>query len=362
MAVILQQMTGQAHGNYFYPSISGVAKSYNFYPIAHLKAEDGIAYIALGLGKIVMEGGKTLRFCPQYPTFLPQYSMVKDVLENSQKFFYALKLDEFPDDTSFIQGPADDPTLARLDLSEAADHPVVKFLSSTYHAGDNRIRDSFSSDGFPVLTFANILKYTSFPLAGLLTEVTKIGKRWMGSSVEIEFAVTLPQDKDQKPGFSLLQIRPMGRYKQNFRVDIGPKEIETAFCYSTLSLGNGEYKDIHDVVYGDPETFDPAKTVQIAAEINTINALFNRNQKKYVLMGPGRWGSSDRWLGIPVSWNDISNVGVMVETTIESIKADPSQGSHFFQNITSLCISYITISDKGEDFIDYHYCPKTDFR
>ena len=355
MALIIQQLTGKAHQNYFYPTISGVAKSYNFYPIAHLKAEEGITYIALGLGKIVMEGGKTLRFCPKYPKFLPQYSMVKDVLENSQKFFYALKLDESPDDASFVDSATDDPTLAKLDLCEATDHPVVRFLSSTYHAEDNRIRDSFSTKGSPVLTFANILKYNSFPLADLLIEVTKIGSRWMGSSVEVEFAVTLPEDEGQKPRFSLLQIRPMGRYKQNLRVDIKQKEIDSAFCYSTLSLGNGEYKDIHDVVYVDPETFNPAKTIDIAGEINKINALFNENEQKYVLIGPGRWGSSDRWLGIPVSWNDISNVGVMVETTIESIKADPSQGSHFFQNITSLGISYITISDKGDDFIDYEF-------
>jgi len=355
MALIIQQLTGKAHQNYFYPTISGVAKSYNFYPIAHLKAEEGITYIALGLGKIVMEGGKTLRFCPKYPKFLPQYSMVKDVLENSQKFFYALKLDESPDDASFVDSATDDPTLAKLDLCEATDHPVVRFLSSTYHAEDNRIRDSFSTKGSPVLTFANILKYNSFHLADLLIEVTKIGSRWMGSSVEVEFAVTLPEDEGQKPRFSLLQIRPMGRYKQNLRVDIKQKEIDSAFCYSTLSLGNGEYKDIHDVVYVDPETFNPAKTIDIAGEINKINALFNENEQKYVLIGPGRWGSSDRWLGIPVSWNDISNVGVMVETTIESIKADPSQGSHFFQNITSLGISYITISDKGDDFIDYEF-------
>jgi hypothetical protein len=138
-------------------------------------------------------------------------------------------------------------------------------------------------------------------------------------------------------------------------VKIGKKEIKEAFGYSTLSLGNGEYKDIHDVVYVDPETFDPGKTMEIAGEINKINALFNGNGKQYVLIGPGRWGSSDRWLGIPVVWNDISNVGVMLETTIESIKADPSQGSHFFQNITSLGISYITISDKGDDFIDYEF-------
>jgi len=361
MAIILQQLTGNVHQHYFYPSISGLAQSYNFYPIAHLKAEDGIAHIALGFGKIVVEGGKTLRFCPKYPTFLPQFSMVKDILENSQKFFYALKLDDFPDDKDFIGGSTNDPSLSRLDFSEATDHPVVRFLSSTYDAEDNRIRDSFSPKGVPVLTFANILKYNSFPLAGLLEEVTRMGARWMGSSVEVEFAVTLPENEGQRPRFSILQIRPMGRYKQNIGIDIRQDQIDKAFCYSSLALGNGEYQNIHDVVYVDPEAFDPAKTVQIAAEINKINALFNRNREKFVLMGPGRWGSSDRWLGIPVSWNDISNVGVVVETTIESIKATPSQGSHFFQNITSLGISYITVSDKGEDFIDYDFLKNREY-
>ncbi len=355
MAVILQQLTGMAYQGYFYPAISGVAQSYNFYPISHLKSEEGITYIALGLGKIVMEGGQTIRFCPKYPQFLPQFSMVDDILENSQKYFYALNLNEFPEDQAFVSGANEDQTLARLDLDDATDHPVVRSLSSTFYVQDNRIRDSFSKKGFPVLTFANILKYNSFPLARLLEEVTEIGSKWMGSSVEVEFAVNLPQGEGRKPQFSLLQIRPMGRYKQNLGVVIGTQEIAAAFCYSTLSLGNGEYKDIYDVVYVDPETFDPGNTVDIAAEINKINALFNENGRKYVLIGPGRWGSSDRWLGIPVVWNDISNVGVMLETTIESIKADPSQGSHFFQNITSLGISYITVSDKGDDFIDYEF-------
>jgi CheY-like chemotaxis protein len=355
MAVVLQQLTGMAHKNYFYPAISGVAQSYNFYPISHLKAEEGVTHIALGLGKIVMEGGLTLRFCPKYPQFLPQFSIVDDILENSQKYFYALKLDEFPADEKSISLSNEELTLAKLDLIDAVDHPVVRFLSSTFYVQDNRIRDSFSNKGFPVLTFANILKYNSFPLARLLEEVTKIGSKWMGSSVEVEFAVNLPQGEGEKPQFSLLQIRPMGRYKQNLGVEIGKKEIKAAFGYSTLSLGNGEYKDIYDVVYVDPETFEPGKTLDIAGEINKINALFNENGKKYVLIGPGRWGSSDHWLGIPVVWNDISNVGVMVETTIESIKADPSQGSHFFQNITSLGISYITISGKGKDFIDYDF-------
>jgi len=355
MAVVLQQLTGIEFNKIFYPTISGVAQSYNFYPISHLKAEEGISYVALGLGKIVMEGGKTLRFCPKYPQFLPQFSIVNDILENSQKYFYALKLDEFPDEDQFIAGSIEDPTLVKLDLSDATDHPIVRSLSSTFYVQDNRIRDSFSNKGFPVLTFANILKYNSFPLAELLEEVTRIGSKWMGSSVEVEFAVNLPEGGDQKPQFSLLQIRPMGRYKQNLGVKISREEIKEAFCYSTLSLGNGEYKDIYDVVYVDPDTFDPGKTIEIAAEINKINALFNENNRKYILIGPGRWGSSDRWLGIPVVWNDISNVGVMLETTIESIKADPSQGSHFFQNITSLGISYITVSDKGEDFIDYEF-------
>ncbi|MDA3916736.1 MAG: phosphoenolpyruvate synthase PpsA [Deltaproteobacteria bacterium] len=355
MAVVLQQLTGTIYNNYFYPAISGVAQSYNFYPISHLKAEEGITHIALGLGKIVMEGGQTLRFCPKYPQFLTQFSMIDDILENSQKYFYALKLDEFPDDDDLTSGHMQDPTVAKLDLSDAVDHPAVKALSSTYHVQDNKIRDSFSNKGFPVLTFADILKYNSFPLPGLLEEVTRIGSKWMGSSVEVEFAVNLPDKENEKPQFSLLQIRPMGRYKQNLGVKIEKKEIEQAFCFSTRSLGNGEYKDIYDIVYVDPDTFDAGKTVDVAAQINKINALFNETGQKYVLIGPGRWGSSDRWLGIPVVWNDISNVGVMIETTIESIKADPSQGSHFFQNITSLGISYITVSDKGDDFIDYEF-------
>ncbi|MFH2093908.1 MAG: PEP/pyruvate-binding domain-containing protein [Pseudomonadota bacterium] len=355
MAVVLQQLTGKAYEGYFYPAVSGVIQSYNFYPISHLNAEDGISHIALGLGKIVMEGGKTLRVCPRYPQFLPQFSIVDDILENSQKYFYALKLDEFPDDDKFVNLKASDPTLVKLDLSDAVDHPVVRALCSTFHFQDNRIRDSFSSNGFPVLTFASILKYKAFPLTEIFEQVTRLGCQWLGSPVEVEFAVNLPSNKEEKPEFSLLQIRPMGQYKLNFGMTISEKEIKQAFCYSERSLGIGEYKDIYDLVYVDPDTFDASKTVEIAAQINKINAQFSPGNQKYVLIGPGRWGTADRWLGIPVVWNDISNVGVMVETSIESIKADPSQGSHFFQNITSLGISYITVSGKGKDFIDYDF-------
>ena len=355
MAVVLQQITGTRHKNYFYPSISGVAQSYNFYPIAHLKAEEGISYIALGLGKIVMDGGKALRFCPKYPQFMPQFSMIDDILKNSQKYFYALKMDEFPTHEKF-SGTGEDPCLAKLDIAEAKDHPTVRMLCSTFNIQDNRIRDRFPDKGVPVLTFANILKYKTLPLAEILAEITAMGTRWMGTSVEVEFAVDLPVDGVRsRPRFSLLQIRPMCQYKQNLGVKITEQDIKNAFCRSTLSLGNGEYKDIRDIVYVDPKTFEANKMPSVAGEINKINAMFNDTGTKYVLMGPGRWGSSDRWLGIPVVWNDISNVGVMVETTIESIKADFSQGSHFFQNITSLGISYITIQDKGNNFIDYDF-------
>ena len=353
MAIVLQQIKGTKYKNYFYPAVSGVVQSYNFYPLAHLKAEEGIAHIALGMGKIVMEGEKTLRLCPKYPQFLPQFSMVKDILDNAQTYFYALKTDTFPEAEAFCRPGSEDATLAKLDLTDTADHPVVRSLCSTFYPQDNRIRDAFSPKGFPVLTFARILKYDDFPLAELLDAVSQAGSRWMGTSVELEFAINLPVDGQGRPEFSLLQIRPMGQYKKDLGITITEDDVTRAFCYSTRALGNGTYEEIQDLILVDPEAFDPAKTVDVAGEINTLNAQLQTQGRKYVLMGPGRWGSSDRWLGIPVVWNDISNVGVIVETTIDSIKADPSQGSHFFQNITSLGISYITVSDRGEDFIHY---------
>lgn len=363
MAIVLQQLIGTKYKNYFYPAISGLVQSYNFYPIAHLKSEDGIAHIALGLGRTVMEGGKCLRFCPKYPQFLPQFSIIEDILENSQKTFYALKL-EGADKHHLSLEPESDSLFEKLDVFDKTDHSCVRILSSTFDHQDNKLRDSFSSSGFPILTFANILKYNSLPLPQILSDVSEIGSKWMGGSVEIEFAITLPEKNQEKPKFALLQIRPMGRYIQNFSVEITKKDIKQSFCYSTCSLGNGRHKNICDIVYVDPKTFDPSQTIEIASQINKMNALFNETKKKYVLIGPGRWGSADKWLGIPVVWNDISNVGVMLETTIESIKADPSQGSHFFQNITSLGISYITIRNKEEDFIDYdflksHKCANT---
>ena len=351
MAVVIQKLTGTIYNNFFYPAVSGVAQSYNFYPISHMKPDEGIAHVALGLGKTVVEGETSLRFSPTYPQFLPQFSTVDDILKNSQRFFYVLKMNDFPQNLDIDENA----TLAKLDVDDAKDHPSVKHLTSSYSVQDHRIRDGVQTDGYPVLTFANILKYRSFPLAEILTDILEIGRKGMGCPVEIEFAVNLGLEGDQRPSFDLLQIRPMGIRQQQMELEIKEEDIAAAFCYSTAALGNGRNTEICDIVFVNPDTFDPARTVDIASEIGRINRQLLQQQRKYLLIGPGRWGSADRWLGIPVNWNDISGVGTMIETTIENFKADPSQGSHFFHNITSLGISYLTNSQNGSDFIDWKW-------
>jgi len=351
MGIIIQQLTGKAYGDYFYPAISGVAQSYNYYPISRLKPEDGLAHIALGLGKIVVEGGAALRFSPKYPQFLPQFSTVDDILKNSQRFFYALKMDGFPDDLSSDEYA----TLAKLDIDQAAHHAPVQHLCSTYSAQDHRIRDGVQSSGYPVCTFASVLKYRSLPLADILTEILAIGRQGMGSPVEIEFAANIPLDADLKPSLELLQIRPMGVNQDNLEVEIDDEDISQAFCYSTMALGNGKFEEIEDIIFVNPDAFDAARTTEIATEIGNVNKEMILRKRKYLLIGPGRWGSADRWLGIPVRWTDISGVGAIVETTIEGLKADPSQGSHFFHNITSLGISYLNTAEGGKDFIDWNW-------
>jgi hypothetical protein len=351
MAVVIQRLTGSTYGDYFYPTIAGVAQSYNFYPISHLKPEEGIAQIALGLGKTVVEGGTSLRFCPRYPRFMPQFSTVDDMLKNSQRFFYALNLKSFPSNFDVNEAV----TLARLEIDDAVDHQPVKHLTSFYSPQDHRIRDGAANDGYPVLTFANVLKYESFPLPEILADVLDIGRRGMGCPVEMEFAVKLSDDPEVRHSFDLLQIRPMGIRHHQMDIEIRDADIDAAFCYSTMALGNGSSKDIADIVYVNPDTFDPACTVEIAGEVGRINKKLVQQNCRYLLIGPGRWGSADRWLGIPVSWHDISGVGAMIESTSDNLKTDPSQGSHFFQNITSLGIGYLTIANGNHDFINWQW-------
>jgi hypothetical protein len=351
MAVIVQQLIGQACGNYFYPAISGIAQSHNYYPFSHMQPEDGIVNIVLGLGKMVSEGEKTLRFCPKYPQLLPQRTTVDDILENAQHFFYAMKMGDFSSQVDVDE----DATIEKREVSDAAEEPPVKLLASTYIPEEHKIRDTFQMTGYPVLTFAQVLKYQAFPLADILAAVLGAGHQGMGCPVEIEFSVNLSSAKGGKPEFALLQIRPMSARTEHLKVDIRDEEIKRAFCYSGNALGNAEKTDIADIVFVKPEDFDPGRTVEIARDIGKINSQLVSMDRKYLLIGPGRWGSADRWLGIPVNWTEIRGVDAIIETTFSRLKADPSQGSHFFHNITTLGINYISISEHGEDFLNWKW-------
>jgi len=335
MAVIIQQMIGAEYNGKWYPALSGVAQSHNYYPVQAMKSEDGIAHIALGIGKTVVEGEKNLRFSPAYPQKLIQFSTVDDILENCQRQFYGLDMQNNDCLNRY------DANLIRYEVQEAADDKPVRMLSSTYMPEENRIRD-VDMAGLKILTFAQLLKYSSYPLAEVLSEVLAIGRSGMGSEVEIEFAVQLGQTLPESR-FYLLQIRPMVTGSERVDVGICDHEIAQSICYSTHSLGHGRLSNIFDVIFVKPDCFDPAATKEIAREIGLLNRKMSGEGRSFLLVGPGRWGTADHWLGIPVQWSDISNVQAIVEVRSSLLRADPSQGSHFFQNITSLGIPYITV-------------------
>jgi hypothetical protein len=349
MAVIIQKLVGRPNGRYFYPAISGVAQSYNYYPFGPMKPDEGIATIALGLGKTVMEGEKALRFSPRHPQQLPQRSTLKDILDNSQRFFYSLKLQG----PYSVQGVKEDANLEKREVADASGEEAVRALSGYFLPNEGRIRESYDPAGYPVLTFSQVLKYDLFPLAPLLTEVLALGQDGMGCPVELEFAVDLHRGGGERPGFAFLQLRPMTARAEHVQVDIQEAEAARAFCISSQALGNGEKTDIADIIYVKPDLFDPARTVEIAREIGQLNARLARDGCKYLLAGPGRWGSADRWLGIPVSWAEICGVGAVIETTAPELRADPSQGSHFFHNITTLDITYCTVNPEKGDRLDW---------
>jgi hypothetical protein len=353
MAVIVQHMTGDEYGDYFYPALSGVALSHNFYPVYPMKPEEGIAHIALGLGKTIVEGEKSLRFSPKYPNVMPQFSTVDDILENAQRFFYALKIRNYPDKLSFRKHS----NLEKREVDDAESDFPVRTLASTYIPEEHRIRDTGYMPGAKVLTFAQVLKYNTIPLAPLLCDLLELGRKGMGCPVEIEFSVNLNSERKAKSDFFFLQMRPMVASMERFEVKITQQEIKEAFCRSGQALGNGINEELADIVYVKPDDFRPEATVQMAEEIGRLNAFLLKEKRPYLLVGPGRWGSADRWLGIPVQWWHISGVGAIIELRNEKLKADASQGSHFFQNITSLGIHYITVTEgpDSEDYFDWDW-------
>ncbi len=351
MAVIVQKVCGSNYDGYFYPAVSGVAQSYNYYPFAGMKSEDGVAVIALGLGKTVMEGGKALRFSPKHPELASQVSRLDDFLKGAQREFLSLPLNE--------EGPAvgveETTTLARRNVYDTRDEYPVRLLTSTYVHEENRLSEGPVAGGYPVVTCAQVLKYGLLPLGEIIGDLLAIGLEGMGCPVEIEFAVNITPGSKAPAEFCVLQIRHMAAREETQDVDIPPEEVSQSFLVSHTALGNGVNQTMCDIVFVDAEGFEREATPQIAQEIGKINRSLIQDGRKYLLIGPGRWGSADRWLGIPVQWQDISGVGAIVETELQELRTEPSQGSHFFHNVVTLGITYIAVrSGKGE-YIDWEF-------
>lgn len=355
MAVIIQKAIGSRYNDFFYPAVSGVAQSLNYYPFSHVRTEDGIANIAVGFGKAVMEGENSLRFSPGYPEVLPQRSTFTDIVKGAQRQFYALKMGS----KTCIEIRSERDNLQKRDIFSAVDEAPIQRVSSSYEPEEQRIREGVSRTGHQIVTFNSILKYKLIPLSEILTTLLKLGREKLGCSVEIEFAIDfLPYGSDYTAQFAPLQIRPMTAREEMFDIDISKVDLANAFCISKNGLGNTVNKEMVDIIYVKPENFNPTNTRQIAQEIAAMNSVLVNENRKYLLLGPGRWGSSDHWLGIPVGWGDICGVGCIVETGHEKLQVDPSQGSHFFHNITTLGISYLNVDTIKCNHLDWDWLGK----
>jgi len=344
MAVIIQQMVGQKYEHYDYPHFSGVAHSSNFYPHGGMKPTDGVASVALGLGRTVVEGGKVLRFSPRHPGVLPQFGTVDDWLNMSQRTFYAMDVSR-PEQYPRAQ---DDFNMVKLDLEAAERHGTLEPLGSVYSAENNAIYDGIHRPGTRLVSFAHILKSDLFPLSDILKLLLELGRRTMSAEVEIEFAVVLGDGQMNPHQFGFLQIRPLAAGYDPPEIPEELMRAGHAVVATEVALGNGRYDGIRDIVYVPGDRFDRARTVEIAEEIGRLNHQLVQDAVPYLLVGPGRWGSSDRWLGIPVRWDQISGAQVIVESDLEDFKVTPSQGTHFFQNLTSFQVGYLTVNS-GQD-------------
>ena len=343
MAVVIQSICGTEHNGYYYPMLSGVARSVNFYPIGGEKANDGIVNLAFGLGKTVVDGGNTLRFSPKYPRKTLQLSDPKLALRDTQKTMYALDLRP----GAFKISRNDSINLALRPVTEALEEfPYPDLVASTYRASDYRIVPGTREEGSRIISFDAILKYGKFPLPQILRDLMEICRNELMSDVEIEFAADIiPESGGEQCVLKLLQVRPVSEFSSdgNMTLDQVEAEIEHRIVTSDKALGCGKIEGMRHIVYVPAERFDSARTRDIAADLSRINAGFRAAGKNYLLIGPGRWGSSDPWLGIPVLWSDISEARMIVECAIPGFRIEPSQGTHFFQNITSLGIGYLNI-------------------
>ena len=340
MAIVLQETAGNAYGTRFYPSFAGVARSLNYYPIGAETPEDGIANVAMGLGKYIVDGGTTLRFSPAYPANVLQTSTLDMALRETQTWFNALDLSQ----TDFVPQVDDGFNLLRVNVQDALPDGTLRYIASTFDVHDQVLYDSLYEGGRKVITFANVLRHEVFPLAEILKRVLRIAQREMGRAIEIEFAVNLDYTGAGQHTFYLLQIRPIVDTKEVITEDIGAIPEDDAIITCRSALGHGITTDIADLVYVKPDAFSASKNQLIMYDIERLNRRLVDEGRHYVLVGPGRWGSSDPWLGIPVKWPHISNARVIVESGLANYRIDPSQGTHFFQNLTSFGVSYFTIN------------------
>ena len=337
MAVIIQEVVGNQYGELFYPHISGVAQSYNFYPFSHMKPEEGFAIAALGLGKYVVEGNKAYRFSPKYPS--TEINSTKNQFRNSQVKFSAVNMSN--KELNLLDGEL--AGLINSDISVAEQQGTLKHLASVYNPDNNTIYPGVSKAGPRIVNFANILKYNYVALAKTIQLVLELGNDAMGTPIEIEYAVDLTKDEDGKASFYILQIKPLIRNGVDCNINLSKIDKKKIVLYTEKGMGNGYIDDITDVIYANVDGFDKSKTEEMAIEIEQMNNEMIKQDRKYVLIGPGRWGTRDRWIGIPVKWHMISNAKIIVESSFDDFPLDASSGSHFFHNVTSMNVGYFTV-------------------
>ncbi len=355
MAVVIQRLVGAQHVDRFYPTISGVAKSYNFYPVAPQKPQDGIVAVALGLGKIIVDGGMTVRFSPRYPNHLLQMSSPLQALKNNQSEFFALDMNG-----SILASPGTKDILVTAhSLSDAEADGTLHYVGSTYSHENDALYDGLSRIGTRLVTFAPVLRNKLFPLASIVENLAQLGSWGMGTPVEIEFAVNLTVPPDQPKRFGILQMRPLVLSRETEELNIEDIDSEALICHSYQVLGHGAIHGLFDVVVVDADRFDRARSVEVAKEVMRFNEKLIAEGRSYLLVGVGRWGSLDPWLGIPVKWDQISGAKAIIESGFKDMSVDPSQGSHFFQNITSFMVGYFTINSRvKEGFVDWEWLSK----
>jgi CheY-like chemotaxis protein len=348
MAVILQRIVGSAHGPRFYPDFSGVARSHNFYPSPPMRARDGIAAVALGMGRAIVEGGVCLRFCPRYPNNIMQFSSVDDMLESTQRDFWALPLEAAAADGRMRE--------ECYPLSVAESDGTLAKLASTYSPENDAVYDGLSRPGPRLVTFAPILKHDLFPLAPILETLMRAGEDGMGTPVEIEFAVSLAPPPGRPCEFGFVQLRPLSVMRETEALELGDVEPERVLCRSARVLGNGRVEGLRDLVVVDFQRFERSRSREAAAEVGRLNGRLQAAGTPYLLVGVGRWGSRDPWLGIPVTWDQVSGAAVIVEAGLRDLKVTPSQGTHFFQNLTSFNVGYFTVNpETGDGTIDWDW-------